>query len=801
MQEAGREGSPITVTARFGPISHNGWDNRDRFWFIDLSASEVHYPVVIALTWSGIKDGWFPAWALKLHSSIGLLPSHLSPEIEEDVFQEPTRCVEVARTPPPELDHLYEAKLSYDPGSGALSLEVKDTTVGERVYVGGFRIKPYSGKLYAGAGELTQRQDVGNGTEARCVMPATYIAMEESFIPFEATWEFVERVEGGSISFIPVSGDTISQQSRDLFVRLHLPEAGLSGKFSFVIGDGQKEIMAIDILQTGEEVVLPLPLSRLNVGALTFKLLYRDPRGNVRILTSREVQLVSGFVHYTMEIENRVGEILRGNVVLNSDGEMDNVRFRLTARILEAGPEEWVEIKDETVLEKAFPRISEEAETIPFQVRLPIPANSPAALVRVCLEGSVEPPAGIGRCEGLTETDFLVTNRTLINARDAWGNRDYSFDGSISREVLENYLSRALTVAFIGDTGEYASRYRMDNVRMVVNTGAKFIGRAAGTWGTPGDDEEHFRVAKETADLIHQADPTIITQAAIFEIVDRDVKKIPVPGWVFEEFGLKPETRGFNYEDMLYSDGRFVNHWGDGASVPDMSKLETRMWFYYRARRYIDSGYEAIHFGQVHLMDQNDPGHVCWQDLLGRVRAYAARHARRHLVLCDAHTHGVVEDGRLLFDFHAYPLRIAEVPGKPEEGCLVMGRIDSIYGRSKGGITPSGWPAESLPYLVEVDNYGLGPRPGESCGEWWTWGYDEIVWFARQDEVYRNEWLRYAWDWVRKHDPNGWFQMPAMRCLAAPVNGRNYYYANTRSVANPDGFNQEETIKQIWGNE
>ena len=136
---------------------------------------------------------------------------------------------------------------------------------------------------------------------------------------------------------------------------------------------------------------------------------------------------------------------------------------------------------------------------------------------------------------------------------------------------------------------------------------------------------------------------------------------------------------------MLYANGRFVNHWGRG-SVPDMSQLETRMWFYFLASSYIDVGIEAIHFGQVGLMDKNDPGHGHWIDMLDRVRSYARNHARRHFLLCDAHTPtgGYVEDGKLLFDFHSFPLRIAEVADHPYQGVLKVGYSDAIFSKSQG---------------------------------------------------------------------------------------------------------------------
>jgi hypothetical protein len=251
---------------------------------------------------------------------------------------------------------------------------------------------------------------------------------------------------------------------------------------------------------------------------------------------------------------------------------------------------------------------------------------------------------------------------------------------------------------------------------------------------------------------------------------------------------------------MLYANGRFVNHWGGNGSVPDMSRLETRLWFYFLVTSYIDVGIEAIHFGQVGLMDKNDPGHAGWLDLLGRVRAYARKHARRHFLVCDAHTPtgGYVEGDKLLFDFHSFPLRIVEVADEPYKGVLKVGYSDSIFTRSKGGITPSGWSCEHLPFLVEFDNFGRS-NPGKPSKSPFIWGWDEITWFALLPEKDRNDWLRYAWKWIKETDPNGHLQMPGSRVMTPGTPDKpRWYWANTRSDACPNGFNTEETIRSIW---
>jgi hypothetical protein len=397
---------------------------------------------------------------------------------------------------------------------------------------------------------------------------------------------------------------------------------------------------------------------------------------------------------------------------------------------------------------------------------------------------------------GITLTIFCVWTASA---------QDFHFDSSISRPVLENYLSRSIsfTELLYDDLNKPRNSRGVDphdNLRLILSTKSKFIGRALMVWGREGNLSAFLETAKPFAEALHKADPEIVLQAADFEIVTRGVETIAIPEHVLREFGQPVTNRNFSYEAMLYPDGRFVNHWGGRGSVPDMSQLETRMWFYFLTRSYIDVGIEAIHFGQVGLMDKNDPGHAGWLDMLGRVRAYARQHARRHFLICDAHTPtgGYVENGKLLFDFHSFPLRIVEVTNEPFKGVLRVGYSDSIFKRSKGGITPSGWSCEHLPYLVEFDNFGRS-NPGKPSRSPFIWGWDEITWFALTPETKRNDWLRYAWNWVKENDSDGHLQMPGSRVLSPGTpDVPRWYWANTRSDACPTGFNTESTIKEIW---
>jgi hypothetical protein len=389
---------------------------------------------------------------------------------------------------------------------------------------------------------------------------------------------------------------------------------------------------------------------------------------------------------------------------------------------------------------------------------------------------------------------------------DAGPSPDFQFDTVISKTVLENYLSRSISFTELlhDDLTQPVDARGVDphdNIRLLTSSKAKFVGRALMLWGSEQNLATYLTRAKPYIDALHQADPDMVLQAAAFEIVTTNVETIAVPARVFTEFGQPVVTRNFVYNNIVYASGNQVNHWGNGASVPDMSRLETRMWFYYLTTSYLDAGIEAIHFGQVSLMDQNDPGHAGWLDMLGRVRAYAKQHARRHMVICDAHTPtgGYVEGGKLLFDAHAFPLRIEEVTGMPFKGQLQVGYADSLFTKSKGGITPSGWTCDHLPYLVEFDNFGSS-NPGSSSKTPFIWGWDEITWFALLSESDRNDWLRYAWKWVKQTDPVGHVEMPGSRVMTpGPAGGPKWYWANTKSAACPGGFNTEATIRELWG--
>lgn len=419
--------------------------------------------------------------------------------------------------------------------------------------------------------------------------------------------------------------------------------------------------------------------------------------------------------------------------------------------------------------------------------------------------GEDNPPAGPTEKPEVPGTQE-IPDKPVVQVNDG----DYTVTGGkISYKVLRNYLSRAITEAeYLSSEGLTANGYygNEDDERMLLNVGAKFIGRSIYVWG----GEEKFNNplwlerAKAKIDRIHAKDPDVIFQAAMFEAVSKTgIEKVKIPAWVFEAFGKTPEDRSFLFDNIRDESSHLVGQWGEGTCVPDMSREESQMWFYFMAVKYMEAGIEALHMGQVRLMcSMGDElaGYKGWMKMQSLIREAAKTKARRGFVLMDAHCEGITVNGKHLFDFAAYPLRLKELPSSTTmEVSLRKDYFDSIIGKTLAGTTPSGWYASRLPYILEFDNFGVSDHPGEPSNDHFCWGYDEISWLGLISEDYAREFVRTAVDYMKKTDPIGYIQMPGLRlAVATDENSYNPYRCNTKSAACPTGRNLEETIKELW---
>ena len=126
-----------------------------------------------------------------------------------------------------------------------------------------------------------------------------------------------------------------------------------------------------------------------------------------------------------------------------------------------------------------------------------------------------------------------------------WGSHGilYFSEDGISQEVLGNYLDRSVTMAFFlvpqNPEGRRVYPYHADDIRLIKNIGAKFIGRAIYRWGGESrlNEPDFWSEAKALIDTLHAFDPEIIFQGCLFEIITEDVNEVKIPAWVFDDFG------------------------------------------------------------------------------------------------------------------------------------------------------------------------------------------------------------------------------------------------------------------------
>src|SRR5262249_28639270 len=153
----------------------------------------------------------------------------------------------------------------------------------------------------------------------------------------------------------------------------------------------------------------------------------------------------------------------------------------------------------------------------------------------------------------------LVQSREMYASDKAIGGTspNYQFDRTISREVLENYLARSITMeGLLNGRGDLD-----DNIRMLKSIGAKFIGRSLCLWSRDANLLRNLERAKLQSSKVRAVDTDMILQACIFEIITTQVEQVPVPEWAFAAFGQPVEQRNFRYVDMLYPSGRLKDHW------------------------------------------------------------------------------------------------------------------------------------------------------------------------------------------------------------------------------------------------
>jgi hypothetical protein len=451
---------------------------------------------------------------------------------------------------------------------------------------------------------------------------------------------------------------------------------------------------------------------------------------------------------------------------------------------------------------------------------------------------------------------YLSKSVNAANLNELLRTSDGLYPGTNVQIVDNNELNLNPTVGSIDyirkndrQNGYMYYRY-LDMLRLVENTGTLFVTEAASHWGA-WDWPVHMNRCSLTVRDLKLINSNIVVQASLNEFVDKNTAEAigKIPYWVFDAFGLNVEDRKFDIYKMMFSDWSTNNsHWFSyagmngslpNAIVPDISQLETKLWFYYQSVKFIDMGCESIQFSQVSLMnnDSNDPTH--WKSLFIKLKTYADIKPNIRFLILTGHTEGMKDNnGNLIFDCHSGPVRPSELGTNlnvnggscniTATSCNWGGKSGKIYTESLGGKTWSGWSCTSLPAYVFLDNYGnngnestWGQPMGGTCN---MYHFDEISWFALQEKSYRDTWLKYAYYKVKCINNSIYFSLPVKRDLSyksywypAPylANNSNYTFLPSPNTINniPNGlvdrntiqlyagYGQEDIIKELFQNQ
>ncbi|MEM1321701.1 MAG: T9SS type A sorting domain-containing protein [Bacteroidota bacterium] len=347
------------------------------------------------------------------------------------------------------------------------------------------------------------------------------------------------------------------------------------------------------------------------------------------------------------------------------------------------------------------------------------------------------------------------------------------------------------------------------------------------------------------SDLIngHPNPKKVLLEAGIYEIVSKDIVdpshiedpdypietpnsdnyNIRIPEYVWEAYNTTPYGSGDRYFDwrrMVYRSAYYLSHCGlvwdkeacEGGNLggaygfaPDIKLIETRMYFYFLATKYIDLGYRSIHWGQYWMYQNSQTPNRAehFYELFEKLRTYVAQNDQfgQPWVLMNADTEGECYNGLLIFDFHNRPSRISEVWQERMDGelhTLVLPDHPSAnYGRSLAGTTAYGndYP-DGTPYRIGPDSDSLKDEMAcetftKGIGNKETWGLTEQRWLLQRDRQFRKDWLIHAYCRTNSIDRHAWFKFRAKVTTSYCPGGGTLEH-------NVFDNGEWEDIKEIW---
>ena len=399
--------------------------------------------------------------------------------------------------------------------------------------------------------------------------------------------------------------------------------------------------------------------------------------------------------------------------------------------------------------------------------------------------------------------------RTVLHPANTHSPLHFESQSSLTKSLLSAYLDRAVS-HLNGHWDDWNAR----GMQFLESSGTKFL-----HWGDLGWARIYtatdWQAITAAADTIHGSawGGDIILECGIMEaIYPSQADNQRIPDWylqVLQDLGIQQQRafgpngpQYFCYEAMFdrnAPDWPYVDIWGSGSGAPDITMLETLLWYAWLAGEYIDAGFEGIMWGQIMMTGTRDYDHAASYGLCEFARQWANARGYRQAMTLTSHVNRdwnfPTNSSNPVFTHLTWPTRmsyttntgfgmqfgVGVAAAPPQQGGQEIEAILQLSG--------------DLPILLEIDNYA----PGQTivCNE----GWDEITAFARKPAADRRAFLDHYYyamrNWTNSAGNNRiHFALPSLR----PLNVATSLGVDTNNVPFPT-LGLYEPYREVGGDE
>ena len=354
--------------------------------------------------------------------------------------------------------------------------------------------------------------------------------------------------------------------------------------------------------------------------------------------------------------------------------------------------------------------------------------------------------------------------RTILSPAAQSPDLKFTSQADLTSDKIDRYLNRAISHFLPWDNPTRSREF-------LKNTGTKFIHWSHLLWGHPIPE---WKTLSAEIDTVHNSNwgRDVVYEAGVMEAIYRGTTdKAFIPDWLYqcmEELGInktrKPGPNGpryFSYENMFDRNSTTwppgnIGRWSrdsegkDDGSAPDITMVETQLWYAYLITEYIDAGFEGIMFGGLEITGASDfaSGNECMYELSQFSKRIAAARAYRRGVFLSTHHYFVPykdnwdpDTPTKIFTHMTWPSRMFYSKK------FNHGMESGLYATEDGQHRTAAEfnmvvkkPPLDLPVLIEIDNYG--PQRPDSPIACNTDGDDEINAYKKKPSWARAAFLR-----------------------------------------------------------